>query len=291
MLPDERLPFLSVVVPVRNEARFIAGTLEQLVSQDYPRERFEILVADGRSDDGTRDIVRDFSARHPQVRLLDNPRLLSSAGRNVGFRAGRGDCFLVIDGHCHIPDDKLLRNVAECFEESGAHCLGRPQPLDPPGLTPFQRSVALARSSRLGHGGDSLIYGEREGYASPVSNGAAYRREVFERVGYVNEDFDACEDVEFNWRVEQAGFVSYTSPRLTVRYYPRESLAGLLRQMRRYGRGRRRLLRGHPRAGSLTGLVPPVFAAGVLLAAALVLLRLPAGPSAVLDGLLALAGG
>lgn len=257
------IPFISVVMPVRNEARFIADTLGHLLAQDYPRDRFEILVVDGMSDDGTRDIVAKIAAEDARVLLLHNPKRRSSAGRNVGFRAGRGECFVVVDGHCHIPDKRFLRHVAESFARSGAHCLGRPQPLDPPDLTPFQRSVALARASRLGHGGESLIYGDFEGFASPVSNGAAYRREVFERVGYVDEDFDACEDVEFNYRVERAGLKAYTSPRLTVRYYPRESLAALLDQMRRYGRGRTRFYRKHPAALRLSALMPPLFVLGV----------------------------
>lgn len=275
-------PFITVVMPVRNEARFIADTLGHLLSQAYPKERFEILVADGMSDDGTRDIVARIAADDDRVRLLDNPKLRSSAGRNVGFRTGRGNYFVVVDGHCHIPDNQFLRHIAECFKKSGADCLGRPQPLDPPGLSPFQESVALARASRLGHGGDSLIYGDFEGFASPVSNGAAYRREVFETVGYVDEDFDACEDVEFNYRVKQAGLKAYTSPKLTVRYYPRENLPALVAQMRRYGRGRTRLYRKHPALLSLSALVPACFAGGAAAFVALLCLELIFGLSAFL---------
>lgn len=276
-------PFITVVMPVRNEARFIADTLEQLLRQDYPKDRFEILVADGMSDDGTRDIVSRIAEEDGRVRLLDNPKKRSSAGRNVGFKAGRGDYFVVVDGHCHIPDDQFLRNIAECFQKSGADCLGRPQPLDPPGLTPLQKSVALARASRLGHGGDSLIYGDFEGFASPVSNGAAYRREVFEKIGYVDEAFDACEDVEFNYRVEKAGLKAYTSPKLTVRYYPRENLSALVGQMRRYGRGRTRLYRKHPAMLSLSALVPACFAGGAAAFVALLGLDAIFGLSAFLS--------
>lgn len=271
---NRNFPFITIVMPVRNEQRFIGRTLNQLLAQDYPPDRFEIIVADGMSDDRTRLIVRDFMARHPQVRLLDNPKRLSSAGRNVGFMGGKGDLFLVVDGHCFIPDARLLRNVADCFEKSGADCLGRPQPLDPPDLTPFQRAVALARASRLGHGGDSLIYGDYEGFASPVSNGAAYRREVFQRVGYVDERFDACEDVEFNYRVELAGLKAYTSPGLTVRYYPRESLGALFRQMVRYGRGRFRFMTRHRSAVTVNQLVPAGFVIGLLILATAMLLVL-----------------
>lgn len=276
-------PFITVVMPVRNEARFIADTLGLLRSQDYPKDRFEILVADGMSDDGTRGIVARFAEEDVRVRLLDNPKIRSSAGRNVGFKAGRGEYFVVVDGHCYIPDDQFLRNISDCFEKSGADCLGRPQPLDPPGLTPFQQSVALARASRFGHGGDSLIYVDYEGFASPVSNGAAYRRDVFERVGFVDEDFDACEDVEFNYRVERAGLKAFTSPRLTVRYYPRENLSSLVGQMRRYGQGRTRLYRNHPALLSLSALAPACFAGGTAAFVALLGLDMAFGLSAFLS--------
>jgi cellulose synthase/poly-beta-1,6-N-acetylglucosamine synthase-like glycosyltransferase len=250
-------------MPVRNEARFIGATLRQLLDQEYPADRFEIIVADGMSDDGTREIIMSLAQQHPNIRLLDNPKRLSSAGRNVGFNNGRGEYFLVIDGHCFIPHTRLFLNLVDCFSSSRAACLGRPQPLDPPGLTPFQTSVALVRGSRIGHGGDSLIYGEYEGFASPASNGAAYTRQALETVGSVDEDFDAAEDVEFNYRVEQAGFTCYTSPRLTVRYYPRSSLAGLFRQMARYGKGRRRFTRKHPRARTVDQLIPAAFVVGL----------------------------
>jgi succinoglycan biosynthesis protein ExoA len=257
--PEAVLPFITVVMPVRNEAGFIRETLAQLLGQEYPPDRFEIIVADGLSDDGTADIVREISQRHPNVRLIANEGRKSSSGRNVGFLHGRGDYFIVVDGHCHIEGRHLLQDTADCFERSGADCLGRPQPLDPPDLTPIQESIALARASRLGHGGDSLIYGNHEGYCSPVSNGASYRREAIRKVGPVDERFDACEDVEFNYRIERAGLVSYMSPSLKVQYYPRESLPGLFRQMTRYGRGRVRFLRNHPETFSPPGIVPAAF--------------------------------
>ena len=263
-------PFITVVIPVYNEAKFIAETLEQLLGQDYPESSYEILVCDGGSTDGTRESVREIASRHAAVKLLDNPGKRSSSGRNVGFKNGRGKYFVVIDGHCSIPSANLLRDIAEAFARSGADVLGRAQPLAPEGISVFQRAVALARAARIGHGGDSLIYSDHAGFISPVSNGAMYRREVFEAVGYVDERFDACEDVEFNYRVEQAGLTAYMSPELTVRYYPRDSFAGLYRQMRRYGEGRCRLWRKHPETLSLNTLVPPAFAGAVLAACCLV---------------------
>ncbi|MFZ1986914.1 MAG: glycosyltransferase family 2 protein, partial [Desulfatitalea sp.] len=274
---SDNYPFITVCMPVRNEADFIAETLIQLLTQDYPANRFEIIVADGESSDNTRRIVEIISRKFPQVLLRNNPKRLSGAGRNVCFAEGRGDIFLVVDGHCYVPSANLFKNVVECFEKSDADCLGRAQPLDPPKLTPFQKAVAAARRSRIGHSSDSLIYSGCEGFVSPRSNGAVYKRSLIEKVGRVDEAFDACEDVEFNCRVERAGLKTYMSPCLTIKYYPRSNLPALFKQMVRYGRGRYRLIAKHPGMFSFNIMVPPLFVIGLFLLPFLLIRgRLPA---------------
>jgi glycosyltransferase involved in cell wall biosynthesis len=260
------MPFITVCMPVRNEERFIGETLNELLSQDYPGNRYEIIVADGESNDQTAQVVKSIAEKHPNVILVGNAKRRSSAGRNIGFKNGKGEIFLVLDGHCYIGHNQLFKNVVICLEKSGADCLGRPQPLNPPGLTAFQQAVGLARASRIGHGGDSYIYTDFEGFVSPTSNGAIYRREIFSRVGYVDEHFDACEDVEFNYRVEQAGFKAYMSPELRVKYYPRQDLKSLFGQMVRYGSGRYRLYQKHPDTLTINTLIPLVFVISVLAA-------------------------
>jgi glycosyltransferase involved in cell wall biosynthesis len=269
--PAERLPFVSVIVPVRNEARFIRHTLDQLLGQDYDPERFEILVADGESTDETPALVREAARRHRHVRLLSNPGRWSSAGRNVAVRAARGDILVVVDGHCELDNRNYLRDLADAFARSGAECVGRPQPLDVAGATPLQRAIAAARASRLGHHPDSFIYSSAEQFVRPQSVAVAYRRSVFDAVGLFDEDFDACEDVEFNHRVERAGFRCFFTPRVRARYYPRATLAGLFLQMLRYGRGRVRLLRKHPDTFSLPCFVPAAFVLGLAVGPALAL--------------------
>ncbi len=259
------LPFISVIVPVRNEERFIGPVLEQLLTQDYPAERMEVLVADGRSTDATREIVLAAAVEYPNLYLLDNPRQWSSAGRNLAVRAARGDIVVLIDGHCDLKNPHYLRELAAAFERSGADAVGRPQPLDVSAATTMQRAVAAARSSRLGHNPDSFIYSSFEGFVKPQSVAIAYRRSVFARVGMFDESFDACEDVEFNHRLDRAGMRCYFTPSVRVSYHPRTSLSGLFRQMARYGRGRVRLLRKHPTTFSLSCFLPALFVLGVLL--------------------------
>jgi succinoglycan biosynthesis protein ExoA len=260
---DAQCPFVSVIVPVRNEEAFIGRTLDQLLGQDYPAGRFEILVADGRSTDGTRDIVGEYAARHGCVRLLDNPRRWSSGGRNQAVRAALGEILIVIDGHCELDGPEYFRELAEAFRRSGADCVGRPQPLDVSGATKLQRAVAAARASWLGHHPDSHIYSTAERFVPPQSVAVAYRRSVFETVGLFDERFDACEDVEFNHRVDRAGLRCFFTPRVRARYVPRSDLRGLFRQMARYGRGRVRLARKHPETFNVRGFVPAVLLLGL----------------------------
>ncbi len=258
-------PFISVVVPVRNEEAFIGRLLDQLLRQDYPPGRFEVLVADGGSADGTRAIVAAMQGRHPNLRLLANPGRWSSAGRNAAVRAAAGELVVVVDGHCDVGSPRYLAELADAFARSGADCVGRPQPLEIPGATRLQRAIAAARASRLGHHPASYVYSAVERFVRPHSVAVAYRRSVFDAVGYFDETFDACEDVEFNHRVGRAGFRCYFSPRVAVRYHPRSTLGGLFRQMVRYGRGRARLLRKHPATFSPAGFLPAALVLGVLL--------------------------
>ena len=232
-----RVPFISVIVPVRNEEQAIRGTLLQILNQDYNPERFEVIVADGESTDSTREIVCELQQQYENLHCVDNPRRWSSGGRNAAIRASKGDMVVLIDGHCDIRSSTYLLDVADAFEQSGADCLGRPQPLDVSEATTVQRAIAVARSSRLGHHPASHIYSNQESYVKAHSVAIAYRREVFDQVGLFDERFDACEDVELNQRVDQAKLSCYFTPKLAVHYHPRASFPRLYRQMKRYGPG------------------------------------------------------
>ncbi len=256
---------ISVIVPVRNESKHIQATLNQLLTQDYPSDRFEILVIDGQSTDDTPELVRQTASQHTNVHLLDNPKRLSSAARNIGVRQSTGDVVLLVDGHCEIPSQSYFTDLSAAFGRGDVDCLGRPQPLDVTGATSLQRAIALARSSRLGHHPDSFIYSSEEIDCPATSVAIAYRRSIFDQVGYFDERFDACEDCEFNYRIDQAGLRCRLVPKLSIKYQPRNSLRGLFRQLYRYGRGRVRLFRKHPAAFSLSAILPALFVAGVII--------------------------
>lgn len=275
------LPFVSVILPVRNQRYMLPRLLEQLLAQNYPHDRYEILVVDGRSTDGTPDLVRRrFLNRRVRIRVFDNPSLNSSAGRNIGIRAASGDIFLFIDGHCSVPSHNLIEDSVAILQRTRAGCLCRPQPLLAPSATDTGEIIARVHDSWLGRA-SRACHPDSAGYVDPVLSGSTYRRQIFERIGLFDESFDAGEDVEFNTRLRKAGLAAYTDPRLAVYYQPQPHIGGLFRHMVREGRSRVRLLRRHANTVSLAALSPLLLLLSVPLAI-LSWIYLPAAAAALL---------
>jgi succinoglycan biosynthesis protein ExoA len=266
---------VTVIVPVRNEGPSIENTLRTLLTQDYPADGYEVIVADGFSTDDTVPVVRRLQAEFPNLRLLYNPLRYSSAARNVCVRHMRGRYAVVVDGHCQIPDRNYLSYLVNAFESTHADTLGRPQPLDAPNPTEFQQAVSVARASRLGHNPDSDIFSDEPKFIPPQNTAVAYRRSVFQSVGLFDQKFDACEDVEFNQRVYAAKLSCFFEPKLKVVYHPRGNWKALFTQLGRYGCGRARLAAKHPKSITLPSLVPPMWVLWLLVGPLVCLFYLP----------------
>jgi succinoglycan biosynthesis protein ExoA len=256
-------PTVSVVLPVRNEGRFIGSVLQELAEQDFPHEDYEIIIVDGESTDDTVAVASKYRDRFDRFQIIENPKRLSASARNLGYRAATGEFILYVDGHCRIPSKRLLTDMAAIFRQNDVDALCRPQPQTAGPQTYFQQAVSLARSSVLGHALDSTIYNDQERVVPAASSGAMYRRDVFDRIGEFDEHFDACEDVEFNTRIDKAGLKAMISPRLTIEYAARTSLRGLFRQLYRYGYGRWKLFRKHPSTLGIGNLIPVFFVIGL----------------------------
>ena len=235
---------LTVVVPVRNEAAYIGGLLGQFRMQTLEASRYEIIVVDGMSGDGTLRIVEDILPTVPNLRILVNPRIRASAARNIGVAEARAPYVLFVDGHCRLMSDQMLERVAAAFR-NGEVCVSRPQPQLTDQVSTFQRAAAVARNSRLGHYAGSCIYDHTNSHTNPASAGCGYSVSLYRELGGMDESFDACEDLEFNIRVHYSGIQAYHSPDFAVGYEPRPTMGKLFHQMFRYGYGRSRLARKH----------------------------------------------
>ncbi len=258
------LPFVTVIVPARNEERYIERCLYSLAAQDYPRERLEVLVLDGMSTDDTTRIVGRFAAESTlDLRLIENPRRVPAAAMNTALGYARGEVIVRLDAHAAAAPDFLTRSIS-ALESSGADCAGGV--IESEGDTAFGRAAAIAMSSRFGVGGASFRTGGDPGATDTVAFGA-YRAEVFGRIGGFAEDIDRGEDDEFNYRLLDAGGMVLLDPRIRATYTVRGDLPGLWRQYFAYGRAKPEVLRRHPAQARARQLVPPAFVGALALAA------------------------
>jgi glycosyltransferase involved in cell wall biosynthesis len=248
-------PFVSVVLPVRNEARHLRPCLEAVLAQDYPADDMEILVADGMSDDGTRAIVAEFARRDPRVRLVDNPGRIVPAGLNAAIARARGSVVVRVDGHTLVERDYVARAV-EALARTGADVVGGS--MTPRARSLFGRAVALATSTPMGVGGSRFHYALSEEPAESVYMGS-FRRDAFTRFGLFDEGLVRNQDDEFNYRVREAGGQVVLAPAMRSWYTPRETPGALFRQYLQYGYYKVRVAALHPRMARPRHLIPSAF--------------------------------
>ena len=259
-------PFITIAMPCLNEAAFIEGCVRDVQKQTYPRERIEILIADGGSTDGTREALERLSREDNRIRVIDNPGRIQSAGINCAIRASRGEVIARMDVHADYARDYLEKCV-EILGRTGADNVGGAARCRAKGAV--QRAVAAALSSPLGFGGASFRDADAEGWVDTLFPGA-FRREIFDKVGLFDEGAAVNEDAELNQRILQAGGRIYQSREIVVYYYPRDSLGGLARQYFRYGQGRARTLLKHRRFIRLRPALPFIALVSWLVAAVVV---------------------
>lgn len=263
-------PEVTIVMPVLNEERHLPRTLQSVMEQDYPRSQLELLVVDGGSVDCSREVVREFAARFPAVRikLLHNPNGIIPASMNIGIRSAQGQVILRVDSHCILARD-YVRRCLEYLLCSGADNVGGPA--QPVGETHVGEVVALATSCLFGHGGSAFRYSRREGDVDTVFLGA-FRRDLFEAIGGYDEELPNSEDYELNQRIRAAGGRVLLTPAARVWYITKDSLSGLARQYFRYGFGRLQVIRKYPEALKIRHLGTVGFLLSLLLTGLLGLL-------------------
>lgn len=282
------LPTVSVVVPLRDEERWIGPCLEAVQAQDYPAHLLEILVVDGRSRDRSREVVARCQARDPRVRLLDNPRTSIPAALNVGIRAARGDVIARVDARTRLAPDYLATGI-ELLRARGASGVGGPVRYAAGAF--LARVAALVTQSPFGLGGAAARYGDgREHWADTVYLGI-YPRTVFEAVGLYDEEIVQDEDTELNCRLRAGGGRLLMSPRLRSAYDNLPSLRRFVRKNFGFGYWKVRVWQRHRRLICWRHFAAPVFVLGLVVGPPLALVAEGAG-GLLASGLTAyLAGG
>jgi succinoglycan biosynthesis protein ExoA len=248
-------PRVSVVAPMWNEAKHIEGFVADMAAQDYEGE-LELIVADGRSTDGSVEVLRAAAEREGlDVTVLDNPSRWVSAGLNACIRAASGELIVRVDCHSRYPEDYVRRCVI-ASQETGADNVGGV--FVPAGRTGTERAVGVAMDSPFG-GIHWTRHGDNERVEVDTVPYGAFRRDVFDRIGYFDETLVRNQDDEFNLRLRLAGGKIVLDPAIRIYYTPRGSFRRLFRQYFEYGLWKPAVMRKHGRVVSARSLAPIFF--------------------------------
>jgi succinoglycan biosynthesis protein ExoA len=263
-------PFVTVIMPIRNEADFIERSLGAILTQDYPHSKMEVLISDGMSNDSTRALIQDMAARHPNVSLsiIDNPGRIVPTGFNLALKQRKGDIVVRVDGHTIIAPD-YVRECVSALERTGADNAGGR--MNAFGQTTFGKAVALATSTPFGVGGARFHYSEDEEWVDTVYLGA-WRSKVFDQIGGFDEEFVRNQDDEFNYRLRANNGRILLSPRIKSEYYPRSSPRALWRQYYQYGLYKVRVMQKHTLQMQPRHFAPVLLVAGLVVTALLAIL-------------------
>ncbi len=258
----------SILVPVFNEERFIAPMVAAMRAQRLDGE-LEFVFADGGSSDRTREILLALAAQDPRIRVFDNPRRTVSSGLNVALREARGTWVARMDGHTVYPAGYVAHGIAR-LERGDSTWISGPQRAR--GHNPVSRAIELALESPLGRGG-SKKWGadgaaEAEFELDTGVFGGVWRRQTLLDYGGWDERWDKNEDSELAARFLRRGERLICLPSMGADYAPRDTLPGLWRQYRDYGRFRALTARHHPRSMRRSHLIAPALVVDAALSVA-----------------------
>lgn len=264
---------VSVIVPCRNERNFIEAFVNNALQQQVENWVLEVIVADGLSDDGTRDYLQAKASVESRLRWIDNPGRIVSTGLNLAIESAVGAIIVRMDVHTRYADDYILQCM-RALKSTGAICVGGPWVAE--GQSPKQRAIAAAFQSRIGSGGAASRRADFSGWVDTVYLGA-WRRSDLVRLGGFDESLVRNQDDELALRIHRQGGRVWQSADILSAYCPRESMVSLYRQFSQYGYWKIPVIRKHKLPASLRHLAPFAFFSLLVIFALLTPLWAPAG--------------
>ncbi len=247
---------ISVIVPCRNEEKFIANTLESLINQSFPIQDYEILVVDGLSEDNTQNIINNFLDKYSNLSLYINEKKITPSAMNIGIKNAKGEVIVICGAHAIYSKEFLSEGYELLKKNQNFDCVGGPIISD--GTNAFSKAVSLAMSSIIGVGNAKHRFPEYEGFAE-MACFPFFRKEVFSKIGLYDESLVRNQDDEFCMRLRQHGGKVYLSPKVKSIYLVRDHPKKLMRQYFNYGVWRFVVLRMYKQPISFRQLIPSVF--------------------------------
>ena len=244
-------PTVSVVMPIRHEAKYLEQSVQSILLQTYPRE-FDICLAVAPSSDVTEAIAQSLCAQNHRISVIENPSGKTASGLNAAIAHTKGQIVVRVDGHATLSPDYILNAVTTLRSTGAANVGGIQRPI---GRSIFERAVARAMTSKFGTGGSKFHIGGQAGPTDSVYLGV-FDRSRAEKVGWFDERLIRNQDYELNIRLRNDGGTIWFDPNLWVDYQPRSSLSQLARQYFQYGWWKAKVVGLHPSSLRLRQLAP-----------------------------------
>ena len=246
---------ISVIIPCRNEEFFIEKCLNSILNSDYQKELLEILVCDGKSEDNTAELVKKITESNSYVKLLVNEKKTTPNALNLGIKNAKGKIIMILGAHAEISEDYISKCLTALNSDDKIGCVG--------GVLENISSgsgiaISLAMSSLFGVGNAFFRTGNKDGYVDTVAFGV-YKKEVFDKIGYFDEELTRNQDDEFNYRVTNAGYKIFLSSDIKAKYYVRSSFMKLFKQYFQYGYWKVYVNKKHQTLTSIRQIIPLLF--------------------------------
>jgi glycosyltransferase involved in cell wall biosynthesis len=256
MNPINKENIISVIIPCRNEKEYINETILSILNQKPDDYSIEILVVDGMSDDGTREILTGLISKYQNLRLIDNPALVTPAALNIGIRNSSGKYIAILGAHAEYADDYFQKNLGLIKMHPEVACTGGP--IISKGKSNFGKAAAIAMSSSIGVGNANHRFPEYEGYAE-MACFPFFKKDLFVKYGLYDESLIKNQDDEFCFRIRLNGEKIFISNIVKSTYYVRDSISRLFSQYYSYGKWRIPVLLKHKIPISYRQQVPSLF--------------------------------
>ena len=213
---------VSIIIPCRNEEKYIGKCFDSIIRQDFPKENLEVLVIDGMSEDKTKEIVAKYASKYSFIKLLDNSKKFTPFGLNIGVKEAKGEIILRMDAHASYEKDYISKCL-KYLKEYNADNVGGILKTLPAENTISAEAIALSLSHPFGVGTSYFRLGAKEPREVDTVFGGCYKREVFEKIGLFNENLKRSQDIEFNLRLKRAGGKILLVPNIISYYYPKSN--------------------------------------------------------------------
>jgi len=253
---------ISVIIPCFNEEKFIVQLIENLLGQDYPKDLLEIIFADGKSTDKTRDLIDGYARRFGFIKLIDNPQRLVPFALNKAILASSGEVIIRMDAHSVYPINYLSILVEKLFGHK-AENVGGVWITIPGNDTRRAKAIVLATTHPLGIGNADYRLGAPGDKEVDTVPYGCFHRDLFGRIGYFDEHMFRNQDDELNGRIRKVGGKIILIPSLKIRYYARENFSKLWKMFYQYGLFKPLVNMKLGAPASIRQFAPPVFVLGI----------------------------